>query len=101
MAEMVEEPTAVAERNPVGLNHISLPSELIKGSVRIQVTSFRQVRPVIYDAEGKRVKVLDRVAGNGSPEEVMLDVSGLANGVYWIDIAPSRGQTAQRFVLIR
>jgi hypothetical protein len=80
---------------------LRLSSDVIFHSGWLEVLSPHAVKPVIYDASGRQVKVLETLEPSREPVRVALDVSELPGGVYWVGVQSSKGLVAERFVLLR
>jgi hypothetical protein len=80
---------------------LRLSSDVIFHTGWLEVRSPYAVRPVIYDASGRQVKVLGILRPSAEPVRKTLDVSELPEGVYWVSVSGVEGPLSQRFVLLR
>lgn len=98
-----QEPDHVAEHRvgPEERLSIRISSDIIFHSSWLEISSLHPATPVIYDASGRQVKVLETLQPSAEPVRVTLDVSELPGGVYWVGVQSSKGLVAERFVLVR
>lgn len=90
-------PEIVAEDTPEPGPALSLGSSLVRNSTRLTINTTAPVTPVVYDAGGRVVKTLPEVQGTSV---ISLDVSDLAQGVYWISLRTLSGAASERFTVI-
>lgn len=97
-AGLIEEVLPGSEEvEPLTRVSLKLSSSFIQGSGWLEVTCPAPVRPVLYDASGRSVRIFPKT----SCGRISLDVSDLAPGVYWVTVPAVQGTASARFVVVR
>ncbi|MBN2379060.1 M20/M25/M40 family metallo-hydrolase [candidate division WOR-3 bacterium] len=101
MAEMIPDEPVVTESEPETLDiaSLSLPSQFVRSQTWMEIKTPHTVTPAIYDASGRRVKILASVNALPDPQRIYLNLSNLEPGIYWIRIPGTR--ISQKLVLLR
>jgi len=93
----VSETPSVAARIP----EIHLPSGVLCAGSWVEIRTPYTVIPVVYDASGRQVAVLESVAPSPAGKRIELPLSNLAEGIYWVGISGSPAPVMAKFVLVR
>ncbi|MBN2378655.1 M20/M25/M40 family metallo-hydrolase [candidate division WOR-3 bacterium] len=95
--EQVEEPDVQS----VEAVSLRLSSCVLRGSGWLEITAPYEVTPLIFNASGRRIKVLSPVTPSAASIRIPLDCSYLPSGVYWVGVRTIRGLVTERFTVIR
>ncbi|MBD3286572.1 M20/M25/M40 family metallo-hydrolase [candidate division WOR-3 bacterium] len=90
--------TETKEYNPKVLR---VATPIVNRTCILEIQTDAKVRPVVFDAAGRKVAELPAVEASDNTLKVEFDVSGLPSGVYWIGFHTGVNYTSARFVLIK
>lgn len=99
---IVDTPTVVAEQNPEPAGDVvmKIPSHIVADQISIMICSTTEVAPVIFDAGGRMVMNLAPLPPSLEIHPVVLDLSDLPRGVYWIRVQGAKATVSEKFVKV-